>query len=114
MFNDLFPKLTLAGLFLAASIPGFSQVAPSATQGGLPIDVGAGFSNYDIDFSNLRLSGATVWVDWNFYEHPALLHGFGLEVEGRDLSLSKPAGYAGNLRQDTATGGVIYRWHDFH
>lgn len=114
MFNCLFPKLTLAAVFFALSFPGFSQVAPSATQGGLPIEVGAGFSNYNIDFDGYRLSGPTIWVDWNFYEHPAVLHGFGLEVEGRDLGVGKPASYAGSLREDTAMGGVIYKWHDFH
>lgn len=114
MFNQLFPKLTLAGLFSVAIISGFSQAAPSATQGGIPLVVGAGFSNYDVDFSNFRLSGPSLWIDWAYYGPLQRLHGFGIEAEGRDLSLGKPAGYPGNLRQATALGGVIYKWRDFH
>jgi hypothetical protein len=114
MFNHLFPKLTWAALFLAVSIPGFSQVAPSATQVEFPLEVGAGFSDYIFDFGTIHMYGPSAWVDWDYYGPPKWLHGFGIEVEGRDLSLGKPSDYQGNLRQDTAEGGVIYKWRDFH
>jgi hypothetical protein len=114
MINHLFPKLTWAALFLAVSIPGFSQVAPSAAQVEFPLEVGAGFSDYRFDFGTVDVHGPTVWVDWDYYGPWKLLSGLGIEVEGRDLYYSKPANFSGNLRQDTAEGGVIYKWRDFH
>src|ERR1035441_7194948 len=96
-------KLVLAALCLTAALPIFSQVAPAATEGGLPLVVGAGFSDYNTDWSG-RLAGATVWADWNFYHGPSFLHGFGIEVEGRDLNYVR-TGADPNLRQDTAGGG---------
>jgi opacity protein-like surface antigen len=104
-------KLVLAALFLAAAIPAFSQVAPAATEGGLPLVVGAGFSDFYTDW-NGRLAGATVWADWNFYHGPSFLHGFGIEVEGRDLNYGR-TGDVPNLRQDTAGGGAIYTWRHY-
>lgn len=104
-------KLVLAALFLAAAIPVFSQVAPAATEGGLPLVVGAGFSDFYSDW-NGRLAGPTVWVDWNFYHGPSFLHGFGIEVEGRDLNYGRTGGVP-NLRQDTAEGGAIYTWRHY-
>jgi opacity protein-like surface antigen len=76
--------------------------------------VGVAYSTYDTDWSaplnGGRLSGGTLWADWNFYKLPPLLDGFGLEIEGRDLN----GGRTGNdpkMRQDTVEGGVIYTTH---
>ena len=104
-------KLVLAALCLTAALPIFSQVAPAATEGGLPLVVGAGFSDYNTDWSG-RLAGATVWADWNFYHGPSFLHGFGIEVEGRDLNYGRTGGVP-NLRQDTAEVGAIYTWRHY-
>lgn len=98
-------------LFLTASLPLFSQVAPSATREGLPLVVGAGFSDYYSDW-NGRLDGPTVWADWNFDQLPSFLHGLGIEVEGRDLNYGR-TGHVPALRQDTAEGGAIYTWHHY-
>jgi hypothetical protein len=58
-------KMLLAALLVSALIPAYSQVASSATAGSLPLTVGVGYSNYATDWSG-RLSGPTLWADWNF------------------------------------------------
>ena len=98
-------------LFLTASLPVFSQVGPSATEAGLPLVFGVGFSDYYTDWSG-RLDGATLWADWNFNQGPSFLRGFGIEVEGRDLNYGR-TGYVPTLRQDTAEGGAIYTWRHY-
>src|ERR1019366_1666917 len=47
---------------------------------------------------------------------PSFLHGFGIEVEGRDLNYGR-TGTDPRLRQDTAEGGGIYtsrHYRNFH
>jgi hypothetical protein len=104
-------KLAFAALFLTAALPACSQVGPAATQGGLPLVVGAGYSNFYTDWSG-RESGATLWIDWNVYKVPRILHGIGLEVQGRDLSFSR-TGDNPKLRMDVASGGAIYRYNRY-
>ena len=100
----------LAVLLVCASIPAFSQVEPAGRTGkGPPLSVGVAYSNYDTDWSG-RLSGGVVWADWNFYQLPPLLDGFGLEIEGRDLNFDR-TGADPKLRMDTLEGGVIYTTH---
>ena len=105
-------KSVLAILFLTASLPVFSQVVPSATEGGLPLVVGVGFSSYYTEmFVHNRMEGPTVWADWNFYHAPSFLHGFGIEAEARGRVFGQPQGQ--NLRQATAGGGPIYTLRHF-
>jgi opacity protein-like surface antigen len=114
-------KLAVAALLLAAALPSISQVAPAARQYSAPLVIGAGFSKFDSDWkvglkgsavNGGRLSGGVLWVDWNFYDHPSFLRGFGLEVEARDLNYSR-TGNVPTLREDTAAGGVIYTWRHY-
>ena len=102
-------NMLLAALFITVSIPTFSQVAPEGDRGTLPLSVGVGYSTYHPDWSG-RLSGATLWADWNFYSAPPLLDGFGIEVEARDLSFGR-TGADPKLRMDTFAGGAIYTTH---
>lgn len=103
-------RLVFAGILLTAALPAISQVAPSATQGGLPLIVGGGFSRFYTDWAG-NLSGPTIWIDWNLtqFHH---LNGLGVEIEGRDLNYIR---YSDDpkLRQDVGGGGPIYRWHHF-
>ena len=105
-------KMLVAVFVAGAAIPAFSQVTPTATGGGLPLSVGIGYSNYHTDWSG-RLGGSMVWVDWNFYQQPSFLHGFGIEVEARDLNYGR-TGAEPKLRMDTAAGGAIYTWRHYH
>jgi len=110
------PSLLLAALLTCTSSPAFSQVVPEIGHpgGGWPLSVGASYSTYDTDWngplSGGRLSGGTVWADWNLYKLPPLWDGFGLELEGRDLNYSR-TGSDPKMRQDTLEGGVIYTTH---
>ena len=104
-------KALLVVLLVSTAIPAFSQIAPAATEGGLPLTVGVGYSNYYTDWSG-RLSGPMLWADWNFYRGPSLLHGFGIEVEARDLNYGRTGGDP-TLRMDTAGGGPIYTWRHY-
>jgi hypothetical protein len=104
-------KILLAGLFVSMSIPAVSQVSPHATEGGFPLAVGVGYSNFDSDW-NGRLGGPSIWVNWNIYRGPSLLRGFGIEAEGRDLNYNRTGGVP-NLREDSALGGPIYTWRHY-
>ena len=104
-------KKTLGALFLAAAIPVLSQIAPSASEGELPLTIGIGYSNYYTDWSG-RIAGPTLWADWNFNHGPSFLRGFGIEVEARDLNFER-TGSVPQLRLDTAEGGAIYTFRHF-
>jgi hypothetical protein len=109
----LTPKLILVALFVAAVLPVYSQVLPAARQGGVPIVVGAGMSDFSIDWGpGKRMEGVSGWVDWYPYHLPAALQGLGLEVTGHDISFGVPAGFS-RMRQDTVEGGPIYSWNHY-
>jgi opacity protein-like surface antigen len=104
-------KYVLAGLILSAAAAAFSQIAPSATQGGIPFTVGSGYSEFYSDWSG-NLSGGTLWIDYHVDRVPRVLKGIGIEAEGRDLNYRR-TGDQPTLRQDTAEGGPIYHWQHF-
>lgn len=107
----MYLKMLLAVLLVSTPIPTFSQVVPDATEGKWPLTVGVGYSNYHTDWSG-RLGGPMFWADWNFYKAPLLLHGIGIEVEGRDLNYGLTGGDP-KLRMDTLSGGAIYTWRQY-
>ena len=109
--------LVTVSLF-AAVLPAFSQVAPEYSGRTLPLYVGFGPSGYDVDWGHGRMYGGTIWADWYPAQLPRILHGLGVEVEARDISLHQncnPANFCPqkNLREDSAGGGVIYSWRHF-
>ncbi len=107
------PKLIPAALFVAAVFPVYCQVAPAARQGGVPIVVGAGFSDFRLDWGpGSKMEGASAWVDWYPTRLPAVLHGLGIEAVGHDINFGRPAGLS-KMRQDTGEGGAIYTWNRF-
>jgi len=110
----------LAALLLGAAGSLFSQVVPAASQGGLPVAAGAGFSSWDVDWAHGRMGGGTLWVDFpppflgSYLPH--LLDGLGIEIEARDVSLGAGEQHKG-FRQRTIGGGAIYtyrRYRNFH
>jgi opacity protein-like surface antigen len=104
-------KLVLSGLLLVSALPVVSQIVPSATQGGIPITVGAAFSDYYTDFSAWE-SGITAWADWNSFGDSRLTRGLGVELEGRDLNFHRTGDNA-NLREQTGGAGPLYHWRHF-
>jgi opacity protein-like surface antigen len=108
----LIPKLVFAALFILAVSPVYSQVGPSGNQGTLPISVGFGFSGFNPGYNGGMLMGGTIWIDFTPPKLPQILRGLALEAEARDLSLNRSA-FQVNLREDVASGGVIYSWRNF-
>jgi hypothetical protein len=104
-------KVLLAAFIVGASTLSFSQVVAPGESHGLPLSVGAGYSNFQSDF-NGRISGIAVWADWIFYRAPFHLRGLGIEAVGRDLNFGR-TGTVPNLRYDTIAGGPIYTFLHF-
>jgi len=102
-------KLVLAALFALASLSAAAQVAPAAKIGGLPLGVGVGVSDYDLDYGpSRRMIGISAWADYN------LFHGLGVEAEGTSIFADKPESLS-RMRQDTIKGGAVYKYHPiFH
>lgn len=116
--------LLLSALVVPAVFPAFSQVVPAATEGHLPLRVGAGLSYYFTHLANGgtagnysafkgNLMGPAAWVDWNFYRLPWFLNGLGVEVEGRHLNYAR-TGTDPLLREDTGEAGPIYTLRHFN
>jgi len=113
MHLKLTSKLIFAVLILTAVLPIHSQASPAAIQGGVPIVVGAGFSDFSIDWGpGKRMEGISAWADWFPNRLPAVLNGLGVEAEGRDIDFGRPAGVT-KVRQDTGLGGLIYTWNRY-
>jgi opacity protein-like surface antigen len=102
-------KAILVALTVAVAIPAVSQVVPSATQGGLPLKVGGGFSDFTSSVGSKRMLGGTLWVDCTPYGLPRFLNGFGVEAEARYVTLGQTApGATGFFKLGTLGGGPTY------
>jgi len=88
----------------------FGQSAPSGRTRKIPIAIGAGFSGYNPDYGHGHILGGTLWIDYYPNKLPSYLRGFGVELEARDLNYGRSPDLPGNLREDTAQGGLIYAW----
>jgi Outer membrane protein beta-barrel domain len=116
-------KLLGVLVLLSSAVPlSFGQAAPQAIRGGIPLDLGAGYSYFNSDWHRGRtptlvdypgknwIMGYTLWADWSFYKAPGLLQGIGIEIQGRDLNFGRSSTADPNLRQVVGEGGVIYKW----
>ncbi|MGA3131121.1 MAG: outer membrane beta-barrel protein [Terracidiphilus sp.] len=103
----------LAVSILTVAIPALSQTVPAYQRQDMPLFVGIGPSGYDVDWGHGRMYGGTIWADWYPERMPSVLHGLGVEVEARDISLDRHLPPQLNIRQDTAGGGLIYAWRHF-
>lgn len=109
----LTPKLILTALIVAAAVPGFSQAAPAARQGGMPIVVGAALSDYSIDWGpGQRMLGVSAWADWLPNRLPGGFRGLGIEATGHAIDFNKPTGIK-RMRQDSVEGGPMYAWNHY-
>jgi hypothetical protein len=104
------PVLAFMVMCLCA-VKAYTQVVPAANSGKIshiPIQVGAGFSDFRTSAGHGTLNGGTLWVDYA----PAFLHGIGVEVEARDLRI--PYSQTQQVWQiDEAQGGIMYSWRHF-
>ena len=110
----------LLGVFLVCgAVPAFSQVAPEATRGGLPLVVGGGFSDYDIDFDGVtRMQGLSVWAQYYFEGYRFVPRGLALDVEGHDIAFGVPKSFTTipgykHMREAVAEGGPLYSWQHY-
>jgi hypothetical protein len=110
----LFPPLSLAVLLVFSTHFSYSQVAAAARTKTIPLTVGVGLSSYEPDKGAGRLLGGTLWFDYSPTFLPHRLEGLGIEAEGRDLSLNRSSDQSANLREDVASGGVLYAWRHFY
>jgi hypothetical protein len=113
-------KFVLAALFFAATMPAFPQSAPAAIQSSWRADVGGGVSAYHDDFFGSGiLYGPTIWIDLYPNRGPHLLHGLGVEAEGRSILFGGPQPNPPGPTLNTITGeityggGAIYEWRHF-
>ncbi len=98
-------KLVLAAILVLSSFPAVAQVAPAVKIKSLPIGIGAGLTDYSLDYGpSRRMIGASAWVDYNIF------HGLGIEAEGTSIFAAKPKAIT-RMQQDTIKGGVIYKAH---
>jgi len=103
------PALAAFFVCAAASIP--AQNVHSATRDEVPLAVGAGISVYNTpDFGHRHLLGGTLWIDYFPSRVPSFLRGIGLEVKGLALNYGRTTTLSADLREDVASGGVIYSW----
>lgn len=102
-------KALVVALTLSATVPAFSQVAPSAEKGQLPLKVGGGFSDFLSSDGGHRLTGGAVWIDSRPTKLPLSQHGFGLEAESRYITVGQnDSHYTGIFRQGTIGGGPSF------
>jgi len=101
-----------AAVLVAVAIPQLvAQVAPAGSTRVIPLKVGLGLSDYDVDWGHGRMLGGTIWIDYNPTHIPAILNGLGIEAEARDISINRSSTQPSNFRLDTAGGGVNYALH---
>jgi len=113
MHWKLIPASFAVLLFWVVVAPAHAQVEPDATQGGSPLVLGAGYSNFDLDYGqSRRMQGITAWADWHLRHMPGWLDGLSIEAEGRDINFGRPASLP-IMRQDTILGGALYQWSHY-
>jgi len=109
----LAPGLIPAALLFAAALPVFAQTGPAANQGGVPVVIGIGMSDFSIDWGpGKRMEGISAWVDFFPRGLPRKLDGLGIEAAGHAIDFGLPSGLS-KMRQDTGEGGVIYAWNRY-
>jgi hypothetical protein len=120
-FKLLVPPILTVSFIFAALSANSQTVAPYQGR-ALPLEVGVGPSGFDPDWGQGRMWGGAAWADYYPQFFPHSLHGLGIEVEVRDISLDKhlQAGNSNpqrsgqaNTKEDTAGGGIIYNWRMF-
>lgn len=79
-----------------------AQVAPAAKVGGLPISLGVGVSDYNLDYgSGRRMQGLVIRGGMD------LFHGFGVDANARTIFMNTPSQLT-RMQQNTYLGGVYY------
>jgi opacity protein-like surface antigen len=96
--------LSVAGVFVffVGTPVIHAQVAPAAKITGIPITVGVGISDYDLDYGpGRRMQGPVAWASVNIF------HGLGIDVSARSIFINTPLDLT-RMQQSTFLGGVYY------
>lgn len=106
----LFVTIATAGSLTVAR----GQAVSAAHERHVPYSVGLGMSNFDLDYGNdkgveRRMNGITAWAKMDLPGATALLRGFGMEAEGRDVNYMRPSTLP-RMRQSTILVGTNYTW----
>ena len=97
------------GVCFAVTLPVYPQSSPSGEKHGFPLSVGAGFSDFNLDYGQgRRMEGITLWADYYLLDAAPVLNRLGLEVQGRDIDFGRPSSLP-NMREDTFQGGLTLR-----
>jgi opacity protein-like surface antigen len=95
-------KFFLVAFFLGFAISGRAQVAPAAKVSGIPIGVGAGVSNYNLDYGQgRRMTGLVARGSVGIF------HGFGIDVSARSIFMFTPSTFT-RMQESTFLAGVYY------
>jgi opacity protein-like surface antigen len=109
--------LSIVTIFVCAASIAFAQTSPDAigSTAFSSLSIGAGFSSYNVGWTNGYMLGGTLWIDYkpNFLPHtlrglPHALRGLGVEAMARDISIETNHHSQHDMREDVASGGVIY------
>jgi hypothetical protein len=103
----------LAVASFAAVSPVFSQTPPAAYQAPSPFTIGAGASNFNVDWGRNRMFGYSIWGDWHLGTLPRPFDGLGIEFEARDLAFDRGADLGPSFRQDTLGAGPMYTFRHY-
>jgi hypothetical protein len=111
--------LAVVLLFVCAAFSAFAQAPPAARSSASysPLAVGAGFNAFNTGWQDGYMLGGALWIDYTPDILPASLKGLGLEIEARDISMKTDSKGQRSLREDIASGGVIYslpRFNNIH
>jgi opacity protein-like surface antigen len=113
MRSKPYGRLALIFLLVVAAHIALGQLAPAATKNEPSLAIGVGFSGFNPDHGHGHLLGGTLSIDYTPSHVPLFLYGIGIEAEARDLNYGRSSNEPGNLREDIASGGVIYSWPHF-
>jgi opacity protein-like surface antigen len=105
--------LAVSASILFSAIPLVAQTTPAAREDGLPLVIGGGMADNNIDFgAGRRMEGIAVWAGWDLTGHKFVPRGLTLDVEGKTIRYGLPQGFS-QMREETALGGVLYSWRHY-
>ena len=98
----------LAIFVFAGAVSARAQVTHAGTEGKIPLTVGIGVSNYNIDWCcGRRMTGIGAWADWRLRGMPGHLKGLSISAEGQWIPWNIPSGI-GNHELEAVLGGPSY------
>jgi hypothetical protein len=92
-----FFAVVLLAVLLGAGLAAYAQAVPAADAGGMKMSAGGAISGYELGYGQLKVVGATVFVDFDTMRH------FGVEGEARWSDFHLPSDQKGPGADETAS-----------